>query len=62
MEMLGHKTPEVFRRYSITDQRVLKEATEKLNRAAAKRLNAALCSRTTTQSQVPRGTEQVVTR
>ena len=33
MAILGHETAEVFRRYAIKDERVLREAAEKLSRA-----------------------------
>jgi integrase len=37
MQILGHETAEVFRRYAIKDERVLREAAEKLSRAANQR-------------------------
>ena len=36
MRMTGHKTPSVFARYNIVSDGDLREAAEKLNRAAAR--------------------------
>jgi integrase len=42
MQILGHETAEVFRRYAIKDERVLREAAERLSQAANRRAKAQL--------------------
>jgi integrase len=42
MQILGHETAEVFRRYAIKDERVLREAADKLSRPANTRTKAHL--------------------
>jgi hypothetical protein len=39
-QILEHETAEVFRRYAIEDERVLREAADRLNRAASRTRNA----------------------
>ena len=42
MQILGHETAEVFRRYAIKDERVLREAADRLSQAANRRAKAQL--------------------
>jgi integrase len=60
MQILGHETAEIFRRYAIKDERVLREAAEKLNRAGLGLGRAQLGHKTTSPSE-PRRTGGIVT-
>ena len=54
MQILGHETAEVFRRYAIKDERVLREAAERLSQAANRRAKAQLGH----TDPIQRGSEQ----